>query len=228
MKTFIALSAVAAATLLAAPASAADMARKVPVATPIAAPVKVWNGLYAGAIIDYGFGEDRVGLTRGLDAGVAKPQGFGGGLTIGYNRQYGNFVAGLEADAILSGMKGDSSSTSFGGSSGSVKYPWLVTVRPRAGYAFDNLLVYATAGLAVGGVEVKAAANAPAATLSKTSTRAGLAAGAGVEYAVTDKISLKAEYLFVNLQTQKDTFGPYTTNSVATSHHGRIGLNYAF
>ena len=83
----------------------------------------------------------------------------------------------------------------------------------------------ATAGLAVDGVEVKAAATAPAATLSETSTRAGPAAGAGLEYAVTDKFSLKAEVLYVDPRTQKDSFGPDAIDSVATSLHGRIGLN---
>jgi opacity protein-like surface antigen len=71
---------------------------------------------------------------------------------------------------------------------------WLATVRGRAGYAFDRLLVYGTAGGALGDVR----ANFSDDPVS-SATKAGWAAGAGVEFALDRNWSAKAEYLFVDL-----------------------------
>jgi outer membrane immunogenic protein len=65
-------------------------------------------------------------------------------------------------------------------------------------------LFYGTAGAALGGVTTNASATAAGAaiTASDTQTRFGWAAGAGVEYAFTNNISAKVEYLHVDLGTQ--------------------------
>jgi opacity protein-like surface antigen len=63
---------------------------------------------------------------------------FIGGVHIGYNWQSGSTVYGVEADA------------SFGDN-----VDYLASVRARLGYAIDNLLIYATAGVAFAGFDDK-------------------------------------------------------------------------
>ncbi|MDK9697142.1 MAG: porin family protein [Siculibacillus sp.] len=237
-KTVGALLTCAAITAFAGAADAADMLRRVPPATPLTQaevayvqPSRAfnWTGFYGGGYVEYGFGKDRVGIAPPVAIGMANVNGFGGGLTAGYNYQTGNFVVGLEADIGLSNMHDRvTNALLFGGSVANVKYDWFATVRPRVGYAIDNLLLYATGGLAVGGIDNRIAVTAPAGAMSSKTTRVGFAVGAGVEYAFTQQLSVKAEYLYTNLETRTHTFGPYSTRSIGVANHVRIGLNYHF
>ncbi len=86
---------------------------------------------------------------------------------------------------------------------------WYGTVRGRVGYAFGNVLAYGTGGLAYGTVRTYDAAYAtpgdyfgpfPFLYGARTSeTRIGWTAGGGVEYALSRNLSLRAEYLHVDL-----------------------------
>lgn len=219
-------------------ADAADMLRRVPAATPLSQaeiayvqPSRAhdWTGFYGGGFVEYGFGKDRVGIAPPIDVGTVDVNGFGGGITAGYNYQNGNFVVGLEADLALSGMHDRITSAVFFGSVADVKYDWYATLRPRVGYAVDNFLFYATAGLAAGGIDYTVAATTPAVGFNDKATRFGLAAGAGVEYAFSKQISLKAEYLYTNLATHTYAFSPgFSTKAIGVANHVRVGLNYHF
>jgi len=71
---------------------------------------------------------------------------------------------------------------------------WLATVRGRVGFAFDRFLPYFTGGLALGDI------NATLPLLPGGSiSNAGWTVGAGVEVGVVSNVSLKAEYLYVDL-----------------------------
>jgi outer membrane immunogenic protein len=74
---------------------------------------------------------------------------------------------------------------------------WLVTTRARLGYAFDNIMPFVTGGLAFGGV--KGTFDSPACTCSVDDIPFGYTLGGGVEWAINDSWSAKAEYLYVNL-----------------------------
>ena len=136
------------------------------------------------------------------------PDGFTGGGQLGYNYQTGNIVFGLEADFDYFGLKGTStiSSTFVGGGdftlNNSVKTDWLFTLRPRVGVAFDRFLPYVTGGLAVTNVKYSSSLADPVFGTSQASnvneTKAGWTVGGGVEYAVTPKWSVKAEYLYAD------------------------------
>lgn len=90
--------------------------------------------------------------------------------------------------------------------------PWIATLRGRIGVlATEQVLFYLTAGVAAG--EVRTSFNAtlnPAAALlpddvyaryrgSDRSVHLGGTIGAGVEYALAQNLSLRAEYLYINL-----------------------------
>ncbi|HEY1544577.1 MAG TPA: outer membrane protein [Xanthobacteraceae bacterium] len=173
-------------------AHAADLPRPVPApmvtkAAPYVAPGFNWTGLYVGVNGGGGWGHAFTDLSGGMgtSGGVA-------GGTIGYNAQFGAWVLGLEGDMDWSDVSG---SRSTGGCPGcSVSNDWLSTARGRVGYAFGSWLPYVTGGLAAGDVKASAPGFPGA-----TNTQIGWAAGAGVEYALSNQWSAKVEYLHVDL-----------------------------
>ena len=122
MKMFV-VGSVALMATIAAPAMAADMPVKAPLA-PAASPYS-WTGFYAGGNIGYSWGRSAnslsfVDATSGaiLSASDAKfdLNGVIGGVQIGRNWQTNNWVWGLEADFQGSGQKGSGSEACAGGS----------------------------------------------------------------------------------------------------------------
>jgi len=157
-------------------ALAADLPYRTAAPAPyVAAPVFTWTGFYVGLNAGAAFNNRNSGsITSGLsapnnvfytDGGNSNDASFTGGVTAGYNMQFGSFVAGVEGDVnYLNRRKGGSGvfpaprdltagfddrtdfTVSHGGGSN-----WFGTLRGRLGFAFDRALVYATGGLAFGG-----------------------------------------------------------------------------
>ena len=91
----------------------------------------------------------------------------------------------------------------------SVSSDWLITLRPRVGFAANNWLVYVTGGLAVANLKSNFsftdtfAGATESASISKT--KAGWTVGVGTEYALMNGWSVKAEYLYVDLGSENTT-----------------------
>jgi outer membrane immunogenic protein len=114
------------------------------------------------------------------------------GGTVGYNWQFGQVVVGAEGDIDWSGIKGTTTVLCPGGCE--TRNKWLGTARGRVGFAFDRFLPYFTGGLAFGDI------NATLPLLPGGSvSNAGWTVGAGVEVGVVSNVSIKAEYLYVDL-----------------------------
>ena len=198
----------AAATIaIAGPASAADLAVK---ARPAPAPAFIaspWDGLYIGGNLGYGETSfEFPGITF-------HGNGVVGGFQVGYNKQYGTFVLGLETDLDLTSIK----TTNFGVTD---KLPWFGTTRTRLGFLLNpSWLLYATGGVAYGRLEE----SFPLLKIKEPGV--GWAAGAGVQYAFTPQWIIGAEYLHVEL----DHFisSPGGTDKTSTNL-GRATLNYKF
>jgi outer membrane immunogenic protein len=214
----IAMKKVLLAALMAGAASSAMAAdlptRKAPPAPQVyaAPPVFSWTGFYVG--VNGGWG----GGTNGGDFG--SPTGGLVGGTVGYNYQVGQFVGGLEgdwdwADLNKNGVNGLGPYTN--------KVDSLATARARAGVALDRALLFVTAGYA--GADV--GTNVPG-VVSSTDWRNGGAFGAGLEYAFTNNISAKAEYLYLPFSGQSFTDGATTAKSDLNLSLVRAGLNYKF
>lgn len=213
MKTTL-LAAVSALGILAAgAAAAADLPSRRSAPAPVSyAPAFTWTGFYAGVNAGYGFGDfTRDG--RNFD----DANGFIGGGQIGYNYQIGQFVAGLETDLQYSGIEADGRGPFFGASA---ELSYFGTIRGRLGVAFDRALIYGTGGFAYGQSEIKALG------LSDDQTHTGWALGAGIEYAFTNNITAKAEYLYVDLENEK--FFNNTVRAGAELSTIRAGVNYKF
>ena len=198
----------AALVLVTLPARAADFPRSsapVPYVAPAAAASQDWSGAYLGVNLGYLWGT----VTHLRTA----PRGVAGGAQAGYNWQVGQVVFGGEADIQASGAEDMFASYKFSNL-------WFGTVRGRAGYAFDNVLVYATAGLAYGGGRLQIAG------LSESATQFGWTVGAGLEFGLTRNWSAKAEYLFTSLSDK--TYVLSGISSGIDSSMVRLGVNYRF
>ena len=266
MKTLLRTS-VAVAALATSAAFAADLPRReAPVAPIYAAPIFTWAGFYVGLNAGAGFatnnnngGSNLFILPGGSVLGSPGTNGvltvgnnnsnnrtgFVGGGQVGYNFQFGNFVAGVEADIQYSDRnRRNGTVTPFPGYTfvgapglafapppatvvtgfGSNNQNFFGTVRGRLGYAFDRALIYGTAGLAYSG----------------SNSRVGYAVGGGAEYAITNNFSLKLEGLYVDIRRSNSTFGTsfnLATNTIFVGDGARrrneffvvrAGVNYRF
>lgn len=235
-------------------------------APALAAPATTWTGFYAGVNAGYGGNEfrypvdatlsDSIGPLATVNGSVTQTSsGPLGGGQVGYNVQLANgWILGGEADIDGAGIRGENvvtgSASGFGGTgaltaSASSTIDWLGTVRARVGVpVFDGRLApYVAGGLAYGGVTSSASfaaaggAIGAAASVHKTSTDVGWTVGTGADYALTDRLALRAEYLYVDLGRATLLSGSTAIGSdvltgslrrETTAHIMRVGLNYHF
>lgn len=232
LRTNIAVGAFAAAFAFAAPAIAADMPQpdysKAPVVQPAPQTFYDWTGVYAGLNAGYAWGDfEGDGIDpAGAFGGDFDGDGFIGGATLGANWQFDQFVFGVEGDFNFADISG---STTFGVAPATVgaETNWLSTVRGRAGIAIDNILIYGTGGVAFADVDSSYAG--PGGVGSDSNTHTGWTAGAGVEVGMTPNLSVKAEYLYVDLGDESYNYTPTAAADLELdSHIVRAGLNYRF
>ena len=189
-------------------------------------------------------------------SGRANVNGFIGGGQAGYNWQRGTWLFGLEGDIQGSGERGSSDvcaitagcATGTGLFTANYQLDWFGSVRGRIGFLpTDRVLLYATGGLAYGGLS----ATAPLIPLSWGSNGVGWTVGAGAEAAIDHNWSIKLEYLYMDLGDVGDGTTSATTvvtqpgvpirrttvtTTTFTSAFGtrftdnilRVGVNYRF
>jgi outer membrane immunogenic protein len=158
-----------------------------------------------------------------------------GGGQIGYNQQFGNFVLGLEGDFSGTGIKG-SVSDPVAAYSATTRLEWLSTVRGRVGVAFDRVLAYVTGGVAIGSVKTTLNDDyGVIITTNSTETHVGWTAGGGIEAALTQNWTARAEFLYVDLGSKEHNFyepAPgwprISANASMTAGIVRGGFNYKF
>jgi outer membrane immunogenic protein len=226
MKKYLLASVAALGLVAAGAASAADLpSRKGPVLAPIAyAPVFTWTGFYVGANAGYGIGT--IDSTNfGVLPTFSDPDGFIGGGQIGYNYQIGQIVLGAEADFQGADLK---ARVSGGGFTASNELNYFGTVRARLGFAFDRFLPYVTGGFAYG--NVKNSLNGPGFAFRDDNIQYGYTIGAGLEYAFTNNLTAKIEYLYVDLERERINTPFGTTGAQVGTDFSvvRAGLNYKF
>ncbi len=199
MKLTRTLLAALSASALAAPAfagSAAPAAMEPMIEAP--APVAMtmgrdWTGGYAGLQLGY----------ADVDAGVAGLTGDDviGGLTAGYDWDFGNFVLGAGLDMDIADLAV--------GSPAAATLERVYRLKVRGGYDLGNGLIYATAGGA-------------GADVDGLGYDTGYFVGAGYEHMVTDNISLGGEVLYHEF----DDFNASGLDIEATTF--QVRANYRF
>ncbi len=162
-------------TALAVPAVAGSLSE--PIVEPVldapqvyVAPGVDWTGAYAGVQLGYG----------DLNAsGAATDEGSGviGGLTAGYDYDFGTFVLGAGVDYDFADIDLDS---------GAGQLDSVARLKARAGFEAGQALIYGTGGAAFADAQIGGT------DFSDT----GYFLGAGVEYMVNQTFSIGGEVLY--------------------------------
>ena len=164
-----------------------------------------------------------------------------GGGQFGYNWQFNHLVLGLEADvqdtshsqtvASLGGFQCGAIGCGVTPGVASVRTDVEGSIRARVGWAFDRWLVYGTGGFATADVRVNSSgpttvpvlAPFPANTTSNREVLDGWTVGAGVEYAITNAVSLGVQYRYTDFgQAQFPVFAGATT--LGTNNFVNVGV----
>lgn len=196
-----------------------------------------WTGFYAG--LDLGWLGNRssveeleFGVVPGFSTSPTLSEFIGGGH-VGYNWQYQQFVLGAEAD--ISGASGSHTVSygppGFSPDTFSSSINWLSTFRGRLGVAFDQWLVYGTAGWAFAGVHnTRTSTSLGPINVDQTKTGSGFVWGGGVEYMVTRNWTARVEAMAVNLGDStilsNTTNGPYITHFTNKAVVARGGVSF--
>jgi outer membrane immunogenic protein len=258
----------AATAAFAGQAGAADLSAATPIhkAPAVVAQVFNWTGFYVGANVGYGWSANNDGAQLS-DFPPSAPtfaigqtptslgfrqKGVIGGAEVGFNWQTASLVYGVEADISATDIKG-SGTFFFPGSilgapettTVSSKLDWLSTIRGRLGFTpVDRLLIFGTAGVAFGQVNnaLSVIASQPGflavTSGSNRSTRVGWVAGLGTQYAVTNDIFVKAEWLYYDLGTSSVSANEVLNGSITPTGFSssvktngnivRFGFDYRF
>jgi outer membrane immunogenic protein len=195
-----------------------------PVMAPAYAPLAYsWTGFYVGVNGGYGIGDfSGFGSTE-----FGRPSGGLIGATAGYNYQIGQFVTGIEANLDWADI---TKSQTFGdGSTSKATLNSLGNVLARFGFAYDRALFYVAGGYAGGNLTGSFNDTVTGLNYSNSGWRSGYAMGGGIEYALTNNISIKAQYIYSQLGNK--TYFAGTPDAVKTGlavNTLTTGINYKF
>ena len=192
------------AAVVSGPAVAADLPVKAYRTTPAPAYFN-WSGLYIGGHAGGGWGRPAyTNVVNTSTFGGALPgqsfnqssSGFIGGGQIGYNWQVSQWVYGLEAS--YSGSTVRKTTTNFVDDNFTNKLNGLLLVTARAGYAFNNSLLYVKGGYAGASRRVSVSDTALVSpgvgSGSATAWNSGWTVGAGAEYGLSANWIVGLEY----------------------------------
>lgn len=197
-----------------------------------------WSGVYVGGVAGYSWGSDRLteyATATGAPRNMAFDydlDGMSGGVKAGVNFQSGNFVYGAEADFELTSIDGTFIDDIQHLGRGDDSYAWQASLRGRAGFAMDRLMIYGTGGLQA--ARMKNVYTLVPFGISEPieNTHYGWTAGAGVDYAVTDNVIAGIEYRFTKFNefTNVSTVAfPGITGTQEPSFNSlRVSLSYKF
>jgi outer membrane immunogenic protein len=208
MKKFlIAATALSGLLAFAGSAAAADLA--VPVD-----PVYDWSGFYIGAHGGYGWGDSDNDASNGA-SWSADIEGIVAGIHAGYNLQMDSFVFGIEADVDFSDIDGHTPCPNAAFEC-DTDVEWFGSLRARAGFAMDNLLIYGTGGVAL--AEAEFGNTLAGVRIDESDDSVGFVVGGGAEFAAWENISLRAEVLYYNF----DDFGFAWSNDGGISYDSEL------
>lgn len=214
--------AVLASLIFATPALAADFVPQTTGPTSY-----TWTGFYVGANVGGAWNDSKWSDFGGPEFNTNGSGAVYGGQ-IGYNYQIQQFVLGVEADFDGSSVKGDNQCSSTVGSVCRTKQDWLASVRGRAGYAFDRLLIYGTGGVAF--TKYKFDQIVLLDQSWNGGSRTGWTAGLGAEYALSDHITAGVEWKYYDFgkKTGDGGISPPSIGFKETENSVIAKVNYKF
>jgi outer membrane immunogenic protein len=237
----------AAAAVSAIVSTSATWAADLPARSYAKAPVFAgsaydWTGFYIG--LNAGGAASGTGLTTDPQTFIGTGArdnsdnfkfGVTGGIQGGYNWQVSSsWVFGIEGD--INGLNSRRTTCEINSCFPDVPLSftsqtnYLATARARIGYTWDRSMVYVTGGGAFADVSDSfVESGVPGAASNRVLS--GYSVGGGIETALMSNWSVKAEYLFADVGTNR-VLSIVNSVSFVNFHHeyqlGRVGLNYRF
>lgn len=200
-----------------------------------------WSGPYIGLHAGYGWGRENDDQSRLFPLGNGNNgngnngngnngndkfdlSGFVGGAHAGYNYQIDQFVLGVEGDIDYSNLNGSSHAVYPGNRARTLKLQteWQGSARARIGYAFDNILIYATGGLAIANAKLSTAGVNP------SNTHIGWTAGLGAEYAFTQNWIGRLEVRYSDFNKKSYTTPDGRVKADWNQTTATAGISYKF
>lgn len=173
-----------------------------------------WTGGYIGLSVGRSWGSTRIDTNSG-NLTIESNGGQYGGYA-GYTWQSGAFVFGGEAELGTGSLKG---------STGNIHQDmnWMGAVRARAGFLVAQpLYVYGMAGVAWTDMTIKANG------FDRDQSFAGFQVGAGAEYKFNPNWSLRLDYLYTGLGSERRDFPGFTDHVNPDFHTVRGGVSFRF
>jgi outer membrane immunogenic protein len=165
---------------------------------PAPAPAYVsysWTGFYIGGQLGGAWNDSSWSTAPGMlpfPAFGTPGSGFLYGGQAGYNYQIGQFVLGAEGDLSGLALTGDNQCSNAVGTTCQTTQDWLGSIRARAGFAIDRLLIYGDGGVAF--TDYHFAETVGVLQSWGRGSWTGWTLGLGAEYALTDHITAGVEY----------------------------------
>jgi len=190
---------------------------------PPAGEAADWAGDYAGAMA--GSAWDWVSTSGMGQSTRFSSSGATGGLYTGHNWMFGEAMLGLEGVSMLDNVEGR------GAQPGAPMTSYRAFVdtdfRGRAGYAFGRFMPYMAAGLAFGQSQQIDLITRDERGLTPTWS---WTAGLGLDYMLTDRVALRAEYVYARTfsSQQTDLDGDGCCAQSRSGDSLRLGLAYYF
>ena len=240
-----------ATTALSGAAFAADLRGPLrePVFVPPPQPIYAgyaWSGPYVGLNVGDGGGSAHYAYSGSADPTYfsgedgQRNNGVVGGAQIGYNYAFNNCL--FAGGGLVLGAEADFDGSAIGGSA-VLDSPYIYarvgsslnyfgTVRGRLGVTFDRVMLFATGGFAYGKVSTDVKAPDDQIYDHASQMHTGYVIGGGFEYAVTNNILLRAEYLRLDLAGKTtaggDAWMAYTLHDHPVENIVRAGVDYKF
>lgn len=204
-----------------------------------------WTGFHIGASGGYqSGGVAMTGLEIGVNGSVIELREFEMGdaaagiysLQAGYTYQLnGLFAAGVEAD--YSWGEASASGIPYPDGFGSISTDKYLSIRARAGVTKDRWFLYGTAGYAQADTELFYQRD-PSISFADSGRMKGYTVGAGIEFALSDHISLRGEYRYQDMRSGEligtdDLAGTnlvfdFKAKAELKSDQVRLGVNFRF
>jgi outer membrane immunogenic protein len=227
----------------------------------IATVQKPWAGFYAG--VNIGGAWNHTCQSFQPQNGIQNPAianrfynrdcpnngNFIGGIQLGYNFQYNQWVWGFGADYDAVGSSSHNRAYAYNGATAAFPFPpngtytasgktspnGIGIIGPRIGYAFGDWLPYFRVGSAITGGQRTSSltytptGGGPPATFSggKNFKSSGFTAGFGVETALIGAWSFRAEYNYVNLGKGTNSVFTCTASPTVCATYSNISLDNA-
>jgi outer membrane immunogenic protein len=202
-----------------------------------------WTGFYAGAHAGYAWGDASHEQTNGgmvpgpyeydLDGALA-------GVSIGHNWQFNQVVVGIEAEAGYMDLDGEgriASSAPGHYQALDVSAGMYGLLAARVGFAWDRSLVYAKGGYAYTDMDAGQKTTKPGFVTHRSEALQGFVYGAGLEHALSDRISIKGEWLrfdFDSVSGDQESLTDipigfkYTNSTDVEIDTFKLGVNFRF